>query len=81
MSDFDLEKSKWFNATGIERSCSWLRTDAEAVTGYVRALSSFDHDPSISKSIAEAETALSDALLAVKLAKSAYAKQFSVAAE
>lgn len=75
MSDFDLGRSKWFNQNGIERASKWVRDDAAAITGYVRALSTFDHETSVARQIDHAETALTEALLAVKLAKSEYAKR------
>lgn len=75
MSDFDLNKSKWFNATGVDRASKWLCDSAESLANYARVLSNFDHDAEIAKQIDKAETSLTEALLAVKLAKSGYAKR------
>lgn len=73
--DFSLEKSKWWNQTGIERASAWVRNDAESMAAYTTTLCNFDHEADVGKSIDEAETALSEALLAVKTAKRTYARR------
>lgn len=75
MSDFDLNKSKWFNSTGIDRASKWVRDDAASMLAYVQALASFEYDAQDARQIDKAETALSEALLAIKLAKAEYAKR------
>lgn len=72
MSDFDLDKSRWYNVMKCGLACRNAKADAEAIINRVRNLGSFDYEPVIGTELAEAETALSEALLALALARRAY---------
>ena len=55
----------------IARYSEWVRNDAESVARYVRVLQSLPEFETLAEDeIAKAETALTEALLAVKLARS-----------
>lgn len=54
----------------IERKASWVRMDAEDLARYVRLVVSLpDFDTEAEDSVSNAETALTEALLAVKISK------------
>jgi hypothetical protein len=76
-----LESYTWYNLAGIDRSTSWIRNEAESLTVYVRNLSEIAPTPEGKASIDKAVNALTEALLAAKLAQSAYGKSFAEAAE
>lgn len=81
MSDeFSLDKSAWYNKTGLTRVSKWIKDDTESVTHYAKALLAHPYDAETDKRICNAETALTEALLAMKLAKNAYQHKRPVAA-
>lgn len=58
---------------GTERKANWLRKDADGLCRYARMLADLpDYETQAAAAINEAEAALSEALLAVKLAKSEF---------
>lgn len=69
-----IEKTSWFNRSGLSRTTQWLKDDAVSLTGYVNGLAETPGDPEAMKAIDEAHDALNAALLAVKLARSTYRK-------
>jgi hypothetical protein len=76
-----LEKYEWYSQQGIDRSTAWIKNEAESLTQYVRNLSEIAPTPEGKASIDKAVNALTEALLAAKLAQSAYGKSFAEAAE
>lgn len=75
MSEFNLSKSHWYNKTGIERASRYARDDAANIAAYAKNLLEFEFEQETADLIAKSETALSEALLAVKLARKAYEKK------
>ena len=74
--DFSLDRSRWWNVTGLERTASWVRHDAESAAHYATSLARYhDYDPKSDVAICDMETALMEALLAVQLAKNAFQKK------
>lgn len=61
---------------GIERKAEWVRRDASSLARYVRMLEELpDFDTKAEHAAKEAESALTEALLSVKLARSELAKK------
>lgn len=73
-ADFDINRSRWWNVSGVDRTTQWLCDSAESLMTYARNLSKFERDDEIDAKMAKAESALNDSLLAVKLARSGYLK-------
>lgn len=74
MSDFSLEKSRWYQIMMLGNACRHAKNNAELVIKHARLLLPFDYEPVIGTELAQAETALSEALLAVKVARIEYEK-------
>jgi hypothetical protein len=72
MADFDLDNSRWFNTMRVNHSARYLRDNCAALTKHCNVLSTFTHDAVMSQTLANAELALTDALLAVQLARENY---------
>lgn len=81
MSDFDLDNSRWYSLMKLGLACRNARVCAEEITSRVPKLARFDYEPSAGTELAKAELALSEALLAVQLARTSYERVTLQAAE
>ncbi len=71
---FVLEESRWYGLMKLDIDCRNARTAAEGVIKWAPILGKFEYEPTAGTELAKAETALSEALLAVKLARKQYEK-------
>lgn len=65
--DFSLDRSDWFNTMKLDLACKHIRTQAEVAAERAPLLIN-SANPETGKVLADAETSLSEALQAVKLA-------------
>lgn len=72
MTAFNLEKSRWYSLMKLGLATRNARACAEEITKWTPVLSRFDYEPSAGAELAAAETALSEALLAVQVARASY---------
>lgn len=72
MSDFDLDTSRWYNMMRIGLATRDAKNSAAIVIERTRHLGKFEFEPTILTELVNAETALSEALFAVKTAKEEY---------
>jgi hypothetical protein len=73
-ADFELENSRWYSLMKLGLECRNARTSAEGIIKWAPLLGNFEYEPTAGTELAKAETALSEALLAVKLARKQYEK-------
>lgn len=71
---FVLEESRWYSLMRLGIECRNARVSAEGITKWVPNLTRFEYEPCAGTELAKAETALSEALLAVKLTRKQYEK-------
>lgn len=81
MSDFDLEKSRWFNLMKLGNACRSTKADAETIIQRARNLGKFEYEPTAAAELEKAETALTEALFAVKVAREEYRRVANPALE
>jgi hypothetical protein len=74
MSEFSLDQSRWYNTMRLGLSCQHIKDEAATIIQRAPHLLQFEHQPETEATLAAAETTLSEALLAVKLAHSQYKK-------
>lgn len=75
MSDeFNLDKSRWYNTMMIGQQTKTAKNSAAVIIERTRHLLKYEYDPVIGTELAQAETELSEALLAVKLAREEFQK-------
>ena len=72
MSDFDLNKSRWYNTMKVGLATKAIKRDAATVIDRSRILANFEYDATIGKELADAETAATEALFALKTARLEY---------
>lgn len=72
MSDFDLENSRWYALMKVGLACKAAHVSAESITKWAPKLSRFEYEPTAGTELAKAETALTEALLAVQIARASY---------
>lgn len=75
MNDFDLDRSRWYSLMKLGLASRYAKNDAADIIKWAGNLGRFEYEPSAGTELAQAETALSEALLAVKLARSEYEKR------
>lgn len=81
MSDFGLDNSRWYSLMKLGLACRNAKVCAEEITTRVPKLAKFDYEPSAGKELADAEDALTEALLAVQVARASYERATLQAAE
>ena len=73
MSDpFKLETSRWYSLMKLGIDCRNAHASAESITKWAPLLAEFEYEPTAGAVLAQSETTLSEALLAVKLARKQY---------
>lgn len=70
--DFDLENSRWYSLMKVGLHCRNAKNDAEQIIKRARNLGKFEYEPTAGSELAKAEDALTEALFAVKAARSEY---------
>lgn len=71
---YSLEQSKWWNMMKLRLSCKYAKDEAAKIVTHAGNLLHGEYEPTIGTELAQTETALSEALLAVKLARKQYEK-------
>ncbi len=71
-NEFELETSRWYSLMMLGNATKAARTAAEQVVKWAPILSNFDYEPVAGTELATAETALTEALLAVQVARASY---------
>lgn len=72
MGDFDLEKSRWYSLMMLGNNTRHAKNCAEQIGKWARNLSSFGYEPAAGEELASTEDALTEALLAVQVARASY---------
>lgn len=72
----NLENYEWYNVQGIDRSTSWLKNEAESLACYVRNLNGCAPTPKGKEAITKAVNAMTECLLAARLAQREYEARF-----
>lgn len=75
MDHFTLDHSRWYNTMKLGMSCQHIKDEAATIVQRAPHLLQFEHQAETEATLAAAETTLSEALLAVKLAHSQYKKR------
>lgn len=70
--DFKLETSRWYSLMKLGIATRNAKVCAEEIQKWTPVLSNFDYEPCAGTELATAETALTEALLAVKIARASY---------
>jgi hypothetical protein len=84
MSDFDLNKSLWYSMMKLDLHSKHAKASAAEIIKWARNLLRFPPEATIAAELANTETALIEALFAVKTARAEYdqhSKPALVAAE
>ncbi len=71
-NDFDLNKSRWYNTMKVGLATKAIKRDAATVIDRSRILANFEYDATIGKDLADAETAATEALWALTVARREY---------
>lgn len=71
-NDFSLERSRWYSLMMLANNCKYAKTAAEQITKWAGNLCNFGYDAVAGAKLAEAEDALTEALLAVQVARASY---------
>lgn len=79
--DFSLERSRWWNTMKLGLCCKAIKSNAACVIERAGVLAGFSYDAPTGAALAEAETELTEALLAIKVARESYERVTLQAAE
>lgn len=72
MSDFDLDNSRWYSLMKLGICCRNAKGCAEEISHRAPKLAKYEYEPTAGKELADAENALTEALLAVQVARASY---------
>lgn len=70
--DFSLDKSRWYQTMKVGLHGERVKNEAEFLARHSTVLANFSYDGVIGTELANAELALEEALLAVKVARETY---------
>lgn len=75
MSDFNLDKSEWFNVTGLERASKWLADDVASLSAYSRNIAAFDFRPDVAEKLKHSRISIEQTLADIKAVEAEYQKK------